>query len=167
MAASDLLGDQAQALLDTMVSVLDAETDLGAPASQFLTPAAPAFDCEFCAVQATLIAEDFTSPSSILEQKLRGKFGNIIVVSYTMYVVRDCAPVISGGQLPTDAAKTESARIVLKDGYVLWNGIRSAQDTLFDDCLGVYFDGGVPVPERGQFMGWTFQIRASIDGYEL
>lgn len=155
----------AHALLDTTVDILNTTTAL-APASQFLTPSRPAFDCEFVAVQISRLAEDATSPTATLDTKRRKHFGNIILATFIIYVVR-CAPQITGANPPTDAQKTASAEMVYEDAWYLWNGIRSEQDDLFDGCLGVYFDGGLPIQEQGGFVGWQFQIRASIEGYEL
>jgi len=160
----DRLTDYAQSLLDAVVIILGT-TDAGAPASQFLTPAAPAFDCEFVAVQVALLSEESTSPlSPLMATGNRNRFGNIILVSYDVYVVR-CGPEIIGGQPPSDAAKTASAALVQQDGWALWNGLREVQDTLFDDCIGAYFDGGAPIEESGGFIGWAFSMRAAIEGY--
>jgi hypothetical protein len=160
----DQLTVTAQALLDTVVAILET-TPSGAPASQFLTPAEPAFDCEFVAVQAARLGEAPTSPQTPpMAPGNRNRMGNVIYASYIMYVVR-CAPQMQGNNAPTDAAKTASAGVVQRDGWALWNGIRDAQDMLFDDCLGVLFDGGVPIPEQGGMVGWAFQIRATIEGY--
>ena len=153
----------AQALLDESVSIL-ATTDAGVPESYFITPARPAFDCEFLAVQVARIAEDSTSPNAPRETRKRKYFGNIIAVTFLIYVVR-CAPVPMGMKPPTDIAKTLSAETVNQDAWALWNGIRVAQDTIFDACEGVYFEGGVPIPEQGGYVGWLFQIRATIEGY--
>lgn len=162
--------DPAERLTETAQSVLDATVDIlnttpaGAPIHQFLTSGSPAFDCEFVAVQVPRVAEDSTSPLSVLDTKRRNRFGNIILVTFVIYVVR-CGPSIKQGLPPTDQAKTDNAALVFRDGWVLWNGIRDVQDDLFDDCLGVYFDGGVPIEEQGGYVGWVFQIRASIEGY--
>lgn len=153
----------AQALLDTTITILDT-TPAGAPESQYLTPAKPAFDCEFVAVQVARLAEDTTAPLNLTQTKRRNVFGNIILATFVIYVVR-CAPMMVGSSPPTDAAKTASATTVQEDAWSLWNGIRDQQDELFDNCLGVYFDGGLPIPESGGYVGWTFQIRASIEGY--
>lgn len=153
----------AQAVLDACVTILNTTTAL-APTSQFLTPARPAFDCEFVAVWVSRLSEDNTSPLNITSTKRRNHFGNVILATFVIYVVR-CAPMIQGSSPPTDAAKTASAATVQEDGWALWNGIRDVQDTLFDDCLGVYFDGGVPIEERGGYVGWQFTFRASIEGY--
>lgn len=153
----------AQALLDASVTILNT-TPSGAPASQFLTSGRPAFDCEFVGVQIARLGEEPTSPLALLETKKRKDFGNIIVATFVIYVVR-CGPEIRNGLPPTDAAKTDNADIVFTDGWALWNGIRDVQDVLWDNCLGVYFDGGVPLPESGNYVGWTFQIRADIEGF--
>lgn len=160
----DQLTITAQALLDTVVTILNTTPSL-APDSQFLTPSKPAFDCEFVAVQVARLAEAPTSPlTPNLAVGNRNRFGNVIQATYIIYVVR-CAPEMEGSRPPSDAAKTASAGVVERDGWALWNGIRDQQDELFDDCIGVMFDGGVPIQEEGAFVGWAFQIRASIEGY--
>lgn len=160
----DALTIKAQALLDTVVTILNTTPSL-APESQYLTPSQPAFDCEFVAVQVSRLAEEFTSPlTPVMATGNRNRLGNVILASYIVYVVR-CAPVMQGMNAPTDAAKTASAHEVQRDGWVIWNGIREAQDELFDDCIGVHFDGGMPIQEMGAFVGWAFQIRAMIEGY--
>jgi len=160
----DQLTVTAQALLDTCVVILNTTPD-GAPASQFLTPSTPAIDCEFVAVQVGGLAEANTEPLfPSLGPAGRNRFGNVIFASYLIYVVR-CGPEWNGVNPPTDADKTANAAMVQRDGWALWNGIRDTQDLLFDDCIGVLFDGGAPLPEQGNFVGWLFQIRASIEGY--
>jgi hypothetical protein len=157
------LGVVAQVVLDTAVTILNT-TDLGAPESQFLTPSRPSFDCEFVAVQTTYLTDDTTSPMG-LDSKKRNKFGNLPMLTFLVYVVR-CAPEIVGAKLPSDAAKTQSALDVMQDGWALWNGFRAVQDDIFDGCLGIYFDFGLPIQEQGGYVGWQFEIRASIEGYE-
>lgn len=160
----DQLTAVAQSLLDTSAIILDTTVAM-APASQFLSPSRPAIDCEFLAVQITRLAEDTTSPLTLTAVKRRNHFGNIILATFVIYIVR-CAPEIKGVNPPSDAAKTASAAMVQEDAWALWNGIREYQASLFDDCLGVYFDGGVPIQESGGFVGWQFQIRASVEGYD-
>lgn len=160
----DQLTILANAVLDTTVTILNTTAAM-APESQFLTPSRPAFDCEFVAVQVARLAEAATSPlTPALAPGNRNRLGNVILASYIIYVVR-CAPEMNGNFAPTDAAKTISAAIVQQDGWALWNGWRDQQDEIFDDCAGVYFDGGVPIQEEGGFVGWTFQFRAMIEGY--
>lgn len=160
----DALTTTAQALLDTTVAILNTTPSL-APESQYLTPSQPAFDCEFVAVQVSRLAEEATSPlTPVMATGNRNRLGNVILATYIIYVVR-CAPVMDGFNPPTDAAKTASAAQTQRDGWVIWNAIRDQQDTLFDDCIGVHFDGGLPIQEQGAFVGWAFQIRAMIEGY--
>lgn len=160
---TDRLSDYTQALLDAAVIILDTTPAL-APQSQFICSSMPAIDCEFVAVQAAAVREDATSPMGI-EAKRRVDFGNLILVSYYVYIVR-CAPMPSRQGPPTDAEKSANTLTVLKDIWVLWNGIRDMQKDLFDGCLGVYFDGALPIAEEGGFLGWRFGISATIPGYE-
>lgn len=154
----------AQAILDTAVTILNTTAAM-APDSQFLSPSAPAFDCEFVAVQVTRLSEENTSPlTPSMATGNRNRFGNVILASYVVYVVR-CAPEMQGANPPTDAAKTASATTVQEDGWALWNGFREEQDLLFDDCIGVHFEGGVPIQEQGAYVGWIFAFRAAIEGY--
>jgi hypothetical protein len=154
----------AQAILDSTVTILNTTTAM-APNSQFLSPSRPAFDCEFVAVQVSRLAEETTSPlTTALVLGNRNRLGNVILATYIIYVVR-CAPEMQGSNAPTDAAKTASATTVQEDGWALWNGWRAEQDVIFDDCIGVHFDGGVPIQEGGGYVGWSFQIRAMIEGY--
>lgn len=153
-----------QAILDTTVIILNT-TPAMAPDSQFLTPSRPAFDCEFVAVQVSRLAEETTLPlSSVPITGNRNRFGNIILATFIIYVVR-CAPQMYGENAPTDAAKTASATTVQEDGWAIWNGWREEQGIVFDNCQGVHFDGGLPIQEEGGFVGWTFQLRAMIEGY--
>jgi hypothetical protein len=154
----------AQAVLDTTVTILNTTPAL-APDSQFLTPSRPAFDCEFVAVQVARLGEETTSPlTTAMVVGNRDRFGNVILATYVIYVVR-CAPEMQGSNPPTDAAKTASATTIQEDGWAIWNGWRDQQDFVFDDCIGVHFDGGVPIQEEGGFIGWQFQLRAMIEGY--
>ena len=155
----------AQAVLDTTVTLLNTTPAL-APTSQFLTPSRPAFDCEFVAVQVGRLGEETTLPlSSVMVTGNRNRFGNVILATYVIYVIR-CAPEMQGANPPTDAAKTASAMTVQEDGWVIWNGWREEQEFVFDNCIGVHFDGGTPIQEEGGFVGWQFQMRAMIEGYE-
>lgn len=154
----------AQAVLDSTVAILNTTTAM-APTSQFLTPSTPAFDCEFVAVQVARLGEETTSPlTTAMIPGNRDRFGNVILATYILYVVR-CAPEMMGANPPTDAAKTASAVTVQEDGWAIWNGWREEQSFIFDDCTGVHFDGGVPIQEEGGFVGWTFQLRSMIEGY--
>lgn len=155
----------AQTLLDTVVTILET-TSSGAPESRFLTSSQPAIDCEFVAVQVARLNEEVTSPlTPVMATGNRNRFGNVILANYIMYVVR-CAPEMdNSGNPPSDEDKTNSAYEVQRDGWVIWNGIRYYQDDIFDDCIGVHFDGGLPIPESGGYVGWAFSIRAAIEGY--
>lgn len=162
---TDRIVEQATALLDEVVAILNAETAEGAPKSQFLCTARPPIDCEFVAVQLPRISEDTTSPLGVTGTKRRDDFGNIILITYVVWVIR-CAPMPTRTGAPTDAEKSRISGNTMKDGWVIWNGIRVAQDELFDACLGVYFDGWNSFPEQGGFQGGTFQIRVSLAGYD-
>jgi hypothetical protein len=110
------LGSVAQALLDESVSVLST-TALGVPESQHLVASRPAIDCEFVAVQMARLAEDATSPLAALDTKRRNRFGNVIMATFVIYVVRCAANPIGMAATPTDAAKTASAHEVIEDAW--------------------------------------------------
>lgn len=151
-----------QALLDAVVGILET-TAAGVPPSQFLTVARPAFDCEFVAVQLSRLTDDSTSPGG-LPSKRRNVFGNVPLPTLDIFVVRCTTPLLNG-QLPTDEAKTETALMIQEDAWALWNGLRDMQNELFDGCIGAYFDYGIPIAERGGFVGWQMTIRPAVEGY--
>lgn len=157
------LGLLSQAVLDRAVEIIETTT-AGAPASRFVSVAKPAIDCEFVAVQLGRLGDDNTTPTG-LDAKRRHVFGHVPLAMYEIYVVRCTTPLLNG-QLPTDEAKTETALMVQEDAWALWNGLRDVQDELFDGCTGVYIDFGLPLAERGGYVGWITSIRVPIEGYQ-
>lgn len=140
----------------------------GIPETAEVTASAPSYDCcPSLYVHISALREAPTSPLGPPEATaMRTKFGNVILVTYVITVIR-CAANPSGvNNLPTSAAIEAVAAEVLEDGWALWNGLRHALEdgTIFDGCLGVHFDGGAPVQEQGGCVGWIFTIRASIPG---
>lgn len=161
------LTEYAQAVLLVAENAL-ADTAEGSPVRSYVSPAAPTFDCcPQLTVHVNGLFEAPTSPLSPTEATaLRTKFGNVILATYVTTAIR-CAPVPnSKGNPPSAEEIGDVAVIVTEDGWALWNGFRNAIacDELFEDCLGVHFDGGVPIREQGGCVGWQFTIRAHIPG---
>lgn len=142
-------------------------TDAGVPDRVYVSPSIPAIDCEQLTLFIASISEAPTSPLSPAEETaLRGKFGNIILVGYVIDVVRCSANPQSLTVMPSPAALTRVAHTVEDDMFAIWNGIRHAHTNgeIFDGCLGVHFDGIVPLRDEGGFCGCEAKIRASIPG---
>lgn len=165
MAATsvDQLGLVAQNLQDAAEAIIGTTT-AGVPASTFISAARPAWDCEFLSVQVSLLGDDFTSPLEVLETKLRNHYGELIVSTFDVWIVR-CGPNLAKKLPPSDETKTTNSLQVIQDGWALWNGLRAVQDEIFDGCLGVYFDNWAPQPEQGGYVGGVLTIRASVEGY--
>lgn len=160
------LSDYADAVLGVAVDSL-ATTTAGAPDRAYVSPAQPTFDCcPMLTVVVTGLSEASTSPTTPAEiPARRTDFGSVILAGYAVWALR-CAPVIENGQLPSPSEIAAVALEVQEDGWALWNGLRHAhrRGDIFDGCLGVHFDGGVPINEQGGCVGWLFQIRAMIPG---
>lgn len=142
-------------------------TVAGAPQRVYVSPAAPAFDCEQLTLFVSGLAEAPTSPLSPIEEiALRGKLGNVILAGYIIDVVRCSANPISIDQPPPAASLTAVAHTVQDDMFALWNGVRHAHadGDIFDGCLGVHFDGITPLRDEGGFCGCEMKLRASIPG---
>lgn len=145
-----------------------ATTLQGTPEISQLVPSGPVFDCcPALYVEVPFLREAPTSPLSPPEASaLRSKFGNVILATYVITVVRCAANPTTGRTMPTVTQIEAVAAQVLEDAFALWNGVRHAVEdgTLFDGCLGVHFDGIVPIPEQGGCVGRQMTIRASIPG---
>lgn len=126
-----------------------------------------AHNCEQLTLYISAINEAPTSPLAPPEESaLRGKFGNVILVSYIIDVVRCSANSESLTMAPSPAALTAVAHIVQDDMFALWNGLRHAHadGLIFDRCLGVHFDGITPLRDQGGYCGCELRVRASIPG---
>jgi hypothetical protein len=162
----DTLSAYADDLLVVAENVL-VDTDEGTPSLSYVTAAAPAFDCcPALMLHISRLAEAPTSPSAPAEATAkRVTMGSIILVSYEIIIIR-CAANPDATGTPNVAEQTAVAHQVQQDGWALWNGLRHAvkNNEIFETCLGVHFDGGLPVREQGACVGWTFTIRASVPG---
>ena len=162
------LSDYSDAVLEVAIDALNTTT-AGAPDRAYVSPAPPAFDCcPALMVHVASLTEEATSPGTPGGSARRGDFGSIILAGYQIWAIR-CAPVMDGDLLPAPSEIAASALEVQEDGWALWNGLRHAvkNGDIFERCTGVHFDGGVPIPEQGGCVGWTFRIRAMIPGIPL
>lgn len=142
-------------------------TDAGVPGRVYVSPSAPAFDCEQLTVYISAVNEAPTSPFSPSEETaLRGKFGNLILVSYVVTVIRCSANMGNLSTFPSEANLTRVAHTLQDDAFALWNGLRHAHANgeIFDGCLGLHFDGIVPTRDEGGYVGCEMRVRASIPG---
>ncbi len=162
-------------LFDTAAEVLAvaedalADTVGGTPERSYVAHSEPAFDCcPFLTVHVPGLTEGTTSdgPGS-LGASQRTRRGNIIVASFVVLAIR-CAPLSENGKLPSPTAIEVVAEMVLQDGWALWNRLRQAirDGEIFGLCQEVYFDGGLSVVEQGGCVGWRFNLRASVPGYQ-
>jgi hypothetical protein len=163
------LSDYADELLGVAIDALNT-TAAGAPDRSYVSPAQPTFDCcPMLSVVVNSLTEEATSPAAPAGATARRTtFGSIILAGYQVWAIR-CAPSIDGNQLPSPSEIAASALEVQEDGWALWNGLRHAvaRGDIFDSCVGVHFDGGVPINEQGGCVGWLFRIRAMIPGIPL
>lgn len=139
----------------------------GAIDRSYVAPSEPAFDCcPFLAVTVPTISEGFTaSGPGGLSGGHRGVAGAVNLIGFAILAVR-CGPRMDGQNLPTVAEIERAAREVQEDGWALWNAVREAiRDDRFEGlCREVFFDGGSAITEQGGCVGWTFSLRASLDG---
>jgi hypothetical protein len=168
MAVSDIttLTDLAALLLTTSEAAL-AATTAGTPATTYVSPAAPAFDCcPALIVNVMALSEEVTSPTSpAASTGMRDKYGRIILATLVVTALR-CAPRIeSDGSVLT--ANIEAVAVeVQEDGWALWNGITCAikNGTFEDLCSIVHINSSMVIAEQGGCVGWQFVLRAEIGG---
>lgn len=156
----------AQDVLEVAEDAL-AETTAGVPATTYVSPAEPAYDCEQLTVHVTGLFEAGTAPQApSLAPGLRRKLGDVILVTFNVLALR-CGPMPGAdGSMPPVTEIEAAAEKVLEDGWILWNHFHEAINSgeIFETCIGVIFDGGVPVREQGGIVGWRFTFRATLEG---
>lgn len=156
----------AQLLLSVSANALNQTTAL-APALQYISPSAPAYDCcPALIVNVAGLSEEATSPlAPAASTGMRDKYGRVILAALVVTALR-CAPVPqkSGAVLTTDIETV--AVQVEEDGWALWNGITCAiKNEVFSDlCSIVHLDLSFAIPEQGGCVGWQFNLRAQIGG---
>lgn len=168
MAPSDItsLTDLADSLLSVAVSCL-AGTTAGAPALQYISPSAPAFDCcDAVIVHVASLSEESTSPlSPAAATGMRAKYGRVILAQLVITTLR-CAPMPQqdGSVLTADI---EAAAVkVQEDGWAVFNCVSCAvKNGVFEDlCSIVHMDRSIAINEQGGCCGWQHTIRAEIGG---
>lgn len=168
MAVSDItsLTDLADLFLTTSEAAL-AATTAGVPATSYVSPAAPAFDCcPALIVYVSALSEEVTSPTAPAPVTgMRDRFGRIILATLIVNALR-CAPRVQpdGSVLTTDIAAV--AVEVQEDGWALWNGITCAikNGTFENLCSVVHINSAMAIAEQGGCVGWQFVVRAEIGG---
>lgn len=154
-----------QLTLTTAVTCLDT-TDAGAPELQYVSPAAPAFDCcPAVIVHAAFLGEENTSPLSSTDTGHRASFGRLNLVSIVVSALR-CAPVVQKDGSVLTAEIQAVAQMVQQDAWALWCGFYHAvkNGTFKGTCEDVHFDRGISIPEQGGCVGWRFDLRVQLDG---
>lgn len=143
------------------------------PARQYVSPGPVALDCEQLTVHAAPISLADTDPSGpgVLQGARRASGVSVNLVGLVVTVVR-CVPTIeepSKGRLviPSVTTLDASARIVLADGWQLWNGIKQrhrANTLLPGSCRDVFIDPAIPITPSGGLGGWFLTVRTNLDG---
>jgi hypothetical protein len=159
------LTDLANLLLDTAADCL-ADTTAGAPTLQYISPAAPAFDCcPALIVHVAALSEESTSPlSPIAATGHRDLYGRVTLATLVITALR-CAPMPQqdGSVLTADIEAV--AAEVQEDGWALWNCIGCAikNEVFLDLCTIVHFDRAVAINEQGGCVGWQMILRCEIN----
>ena len=163
----DDLYDAATALLSVARNLL-ADTPSGAPARVYVSPGAPARDCELLTVHVAQIGEEVTSPTSPPPQTgHRAQMGRINLPAFVLTVIR-CAPTSKARGAAASADDLDaSSQVTLRDAWVLWNGLITAvrEGELFSTCNEVHWDPAIALPLEGGLGGWTQGVRALLPGY--
>lgn len=143
-----------------------ATTDAGEPATFYVGPVLPAYDCcPALIVSVALLTEEATSPLAITDTGRRASFGRVNLVTFLITALRCAAKVQNDGSVLTadmEAASTE----VNQDAWALWEGFYHAvgNGTFVGRCSDVHFDRGQAIREQGGCVGWEFALRAQLDG---
>jgi hypothetical protein len=168
MPVSDIttLTDLTDLFLTTSEAAL-AATTAGVPATSYVSPAAPAFDCcPALIVYVAALSEEVTSPSAPAGATgMRDKYGRIILATLVANALR-CAPKVQPDGTVLTADIEAVAVEVQEDGWALWNGITCAikNGTFEDLCSIVHINSSQVIAEQGGCVGWQFVIRAEIGG---
>jgi hypothetical protein len=168
---------EAQALMDTdlyeqaasLLAACDALLGARAPATAFVSPSLPVFDCcPMLAVYVPALGEALTSPTSgALVGGHRRTFGRVNLTTLVVTIVR-CDQEKPDNMLPDVAAKQATAAEVMQDVWTLWNGLYRLVDdgVLFEGCGERYLDGARLINSSGGCVGYTITLRISLPGYD-
>lgn len=160
------LTDLANDFLAVAVTCLD-ETTAGAPATQYVSPAAPAFDCcPAVIVHVASLSEESTSPFSPTPATgRRASYGRVILAQLVLTTLR-CAPQMQqDGSVLTDDIEAVAVT-VQEDAWAIFNCVQCAvRNGVWEDkCRFVHWDRSVSINEQGGCVGWQFVVRVEIDG---
>lgn len=155
---------QAEALLNACQDLLGTRS----PEIAFISPGTPVFDCcPMLAVHVPSIGEASTSPLLALDQGHRHNQGRVNLSALVVSIIRCDAESSTNNGLPNIPAKQATSLEVLQDAWVLWNGLyRMNEDgVLFQGCGERIFDGARAIDPSGGCVGYLFNFRVSIPGY--
>lgn len=142
-----------------------ADTELGAPAEQFVSHGSPADDCcDGIGVYIERIRPTTSFPGTALVDVCDVAHW---AIDLAVHVVRPNAPTVTGsGAFPTDAQMNEHARLLSEDLQALRLGLRAAhshKELLADPSVGVVWGMFSPYGPAGQCAGWD--LRLSVEAF--
>jgi hypothetical protein len=175
-SATDLFG-VCEELLEACAAAVASKPG-GAITRVYVSPGAPAFDCEQITVHAggptigdTMPLQPPLQPGHRLQTT-----GQVNLVQLTATVLR-CVPTLEedGGNvfLPDPGAMESAALFTLADVWAVCSYIKTKFNAgeLFNGPLGrtreLFIDPALPVPTSGGFGGWQITIRVQLDGYNF
>lgn len=98
-------------------------------------------------------------------------YGSVNVISLTITIIR-CVSIAKGGgsiSVPTAAAMDTDAQRSYRDGWRIWNGVRTAlhEGRLWTtySCRNVELGPAIPIAPAGGGAGWTINVITTLDGY--
>ena len=159
----------AQELLDVCAAIL-ADTAGGTIDRQYRDHELPSNDCAQIVVTLGPVTMRAVARNTELSSAHAHAMGWLTLVTFKIYVVRDCVPVTSddGRSAPTPAQKNAMQAILAQDMWALWNIIplRMESGDLFGGrCAELFMDQAVPMPQSGMTAGWTITMRAGMPGF--
>lgn len=138
----------------------------------FVAPSLPALDCcPQLTVHVQAIDMDNTSPGSpptVLGNRV--KLHSVNLVTFVITMVRCSPQPLTGVALPSITDLETAAQQTSQDGWAIWQAVKTAvrAGTLWEgNCLAIYVDPAVPVPDNGGCAGWTITVRGAVQGYEV
>lgn len=172
MAATDLFDLAAEYLAAVAAALVT--TDAGVPDRAYVSPGAPAFDCEQVTVHVGGPVEADTAPLApplMLGERTQVQ-GAVFLIQMTATIVRCTAVSDEDGNPPPIADLEASAMKIHADVWATWNFCRDAirQGLLFASPSGrreVFFDPAVSLEISGGVAGWQIPIRVQLGGYRF
>lgn len=175
MPGPDDLFDAAVELLGAAAEII-ATTPGGPILYQAVWYGPPAYDCvPMLVVHAggPSIAGTYPLQPPLAEMQRTVTTRNVYLAQLTITVLRCLPTVEEQGQTllnPDPAVVTAAARIVLADGWALWNGLiaRHRAGTLFGSPSGrreFMLETPMPVRPQGGAGGWEIPVRFQLGSY--